>query len=318
MRMMRHEADLAATQPSVPVERFAGDVERVGMVLVNAYMIGPPGGRWVLVDTGLPHSAAFLRRVAEHRYGRGARPEAIILTHGHFDHAGSALQLARHWNVPIYAHWLEMPYLTGRSDYPPQDPTIGGAMSMVERVSPNHGYDLRGYLRQLPTGGVVPGLPSWRWLHTPGHTSGHVSLFRESDRLLIAGDALTTMNVYSWSAMLTGRREVRRPPAPFTPDWPAARQSVRKLADLNPAIIAAGHGLPMAGPAALMELKRLAATDFTPAFGRYVHRPAATNETGVVAVPPPADDPLPRQAAAAAAAFAFGTLAYTLMRRRRK
>ena len=61
--------------------------------------------------------------------GAGAPPEAIVLTHGHFDHAGSALQLAEYWDVPIYAHRLEMPYLTGKADYPPPDPTIATSTS---------------------------------------------------------------------------------------------------------------------------------------------------------------------------------------------
>ncbi len=109
---------------------------------VNAYFIGEPGGPWALVDTGLPGFGAKIRAAAAARFGRDSRPQAIFLTHGHFDHAGNALALADHWDVPIYAHRLELPYLTGRSDYPPPDPTVGGAIAMLSRVLPHGARDL--------------------------------------------------------------------------------------------------------------------------------------------------------------------------------
>ena len=73
------------------------------------------------------------------RFGHDSRPEAIFLTHGHFDHAGNASALSDLWGVPIYAHPMELPYLTGRSDYPPPDPTVGGAIAMMSRVLPHGG-----------------------------------------------------------------------------------------------------------------------------------------------------------------------------------
>ena len=95
---------------------------------VNIYFIGEPGGPWALVDSGLPFFSPKVRAEAAARYGPDARPEAIFLTHGHFDHAGSALALAEYWDVPVYAHRLELPYLNGHSDYPPPDPTVGGGI----------------------------------------------------------------------------------------------------------------------------------------------------------------------------------------------
>ena len=59
-------------------------------------------------------------------FGHGNRPAAILLTHGHFDHVGALKTLAEEWDVPVYAHTLELPYLTGRSSYPPPDPSVGG------------------------------------------------------------------------------------------------------------------------------------------------------------------------------------------------
>jgi len=96
--------------------------------------------------------AAQVFEGGEARFGAGSPPEAIYLTHGHFDHAGSALELAERWDVPIFAHRLELPYLTGRSGYPPPDPTIGGAFAFLSRFMPYRTRDLRDRIRELPSG----------------------------------------------------------------------------------------------------------------------------------------------------------------------
>ena len=88
-------------------------------------------------------------------------------------------------------------------------------------------------------------MPGWRWIHTPGHTAGHISLFRDDDRCLIAGDAFVTVKQESLYAVATQEREVHGPPAYFTPDRVDARRSVERLAALEPAIAATGHGMPM-------------------------------------------------------------------------
>lgn len=281
------------------LEEVTPDVARLGIVFVNVYFVGAPGTPWVLVDTGLPHSAAYIRQAATARYGEGARPEAILLTHGHFDHAGSALELAEAWDLPIYVHPLEIPYLTGQSDYPPGDPTMGGAIAQMSRLFPTSGYDFGDRVQPLPGDGAVPELPAWRWIHTPGHTAGHVSLYREEDRLLLAGDAFATMDLDSWTSQATHEREVSRPPVPFTTDWTSARESIKKLAALEPSAVAAGHGLSMTGPDVAAKLSRFAER-FTPPPGRYAGRPAQADERGVVAVPPPVPDPLPAWFAGAA------------------
>src|SRR3712207_4815828 len=220
---------------------------RLGIVFVNVFALGEPGGPWVLVDAGLKGSAGYIRRAIERRFGDSSRPEAILLTHGHFDHVGSVRDLAREWDVPLYAHPLEVPYLTGRSDYPPRDPTMGGAMAQMSRLMPDHGYDFGDRVHTLPSDGGVPGLPGWRWLHTPGHTPGHVSLCREADGVLLAADAFATMNLDSWSAYFTRRRELSRPSPPFTCDWKITHESIERLTELEPRAIAAGHGLEITG-----------------------------------------------------------------------
>ncbi len=279
---------------------LARGVARVRIAIVNAYLVGEPGESWILVDTGLPGSADLIRAAAAARYGAGARPEAILLTHGHFDHAGSAHELAVGWDVPIYAHALEFPYVTGVSDYPPQDPTIGGALGFLSRFFPHSGRDLTRWLRPLPDDGGIPNAAGWRHIHTPGHTPGHVSLFRESDRVLLAADALATVNQDSALATATERQELHGPPAPFTPDFESARRSLARLAELAPAAIGAGHGAPIVNQSVGADLRRFAATYAPPVGGRYTSQSALTDDQGVVEVPPAVPDPLPRRAAAAA------------------
>jgi glyoxylase-like metal-dependent hydrolase (beta-lactamase superfamily II) len=290
------------------LEAAAPGVACLQLSMVNVYFVGEPrsGHPWVLVDAGLPTSRKAILRASEELFGPGARPEAIVLTHGHFDHVGSLHELAEHWDVPVYAHTLEKPYLTGQSDYPPPDPTVGGGAIalLASRLFPKSGIDLRPRVHTLPEDGSVPGLPGWRWIHTPGHTPGHISLFRDSDRALIAGDAFVTMRQESAFSVMTRKQEVWRPPAYFTPDWQAARRSVEELARLRPSVAATGHGIPMHGDLMLQQLEELA-RDFdriaVPPHGRYVRQPALADERGVLMVPPPVADPLPLVLAVGAA-----------------
>ncbi|HEX8077081.1 MAG TPA: MBL fold metallo-hydrolase, partial [Chthoniobacterales bacterium] len=202
------------------VTRIAPDVGWLPISFVNVYFLGRPGSPWVLVDAGLPGRANQIIEAAEARFGADAPPESIVLTHGHFDHAGSALALAEYWNVPIYSHRLETPYLTGKSDYPPPDPTVGGAIAFLSRFMLASARNLSARLRELQPN-EVPGAAGWEWLATPGHSPGHISLFRPSDRVLIAGDAFATMNMDSWTGLITGRRSLSRAGAPFNTDWGA-------------------------------------------------------------------------------------------------
>jgi glyoxylase-like metal-dependent hydrolase (beta-lactamase superfamily II) len=245
-------------------------------VFVNVVLYGVPGsGRsWTLIDAGLHGSAAAIAHAAERRFGNRP-PAAIIMTHGHFDHVGALESLAMRWQTPVYAHRAEMPYLDGSTAYPKPDPSVGGGMmATLSPLYPRGPINVSAWLRALPEDGSVPGMTGWQWIHTPGHTPGHVSLWRPSDRTLIAGDAFVTTKAESaYAAAITQRPELHGPPQYFTPDWNGAKLSVKRLAALDPETVITGHGPAMGGPEMRIALRELADRFdevAVPEHGRYV------------------------------------------------
>ena len=165
----------------------------------------------------------------------------------------------------------------------------------------------------------MPGMPGWRWIHTPGHTPGHVCLFRPEDRVLLAGDALATVDADSFLGMLRRRQKISRPATPVTPDWDAAERSVREIATLRAHVLAPGHGDPMDGPTVAEDLAAFAERFAAPEHGRYAFEPARFDERGVAWLPPAPPDPLPKVAAMVGTALLTGTaaLAWLAAARRR-
>jgi glyoxylase-like metal-dependent hydrolase (beta-lactamase superfamily II) len=299
-------------------EQCAPGVHRLLTMMVNVYFVEDQAGGWTLVDAGLRGYTGVIRRTAERLFG-SIRPSAIVLTHGHFDHIGALPALADEWAVPVYAHPLELPYLTGRSSYPPPDPGVGGgAWTLLSPTFPRGPIDLGPRVHMLPPDGSVPGLPAWKWYATPGHTAGHVSLFRHGDRVLLAGDAVVTTRQESFSCVMTQRPMVWRPPAYYTTDWHAAARSVAELASLDPEVLATGHGPSMIGAGMRRALDDLAAQfdAVVPVRGRYVERPAISDERGTVFVPP---RPAPSAATVAVgvAALAAGAAMLAMAARQR-
>jgi glyoxylase-like metal-dependent hydrolase (beta-lactamase superfamily II) len=196
---------------------------------VNTYLVGD-----VLVDTGLRTSAGKIKAALG-----GRTLKAIALTHAHGDHGGSARKLARELDLPVWVGTADREAAeTGKVvAKPPYDKPglnlIAGAMGNFPSVSVarnlQEGEDL--------TAGFVV-------LDTPGHSPGHVSFWRETDRVLICGDVFFNMN------LLTTAPGLREPPGPFTVDPPLNRESERKLARLEPAVAGFGHGPVMEGDAA--------------------------------------------------------------------
>jgi len=252
------------------------DIYAFTVQVVNLCMVGEPNSStgWTLIDAGMPKSADAIIKEAENRFGVNARPNGIVLTHGHFDHVGAIIELIEHWNVPVYAHELEIPYLTGVKSYPDADPTVeGGLVARMSPYFPNEPINLGDHVKPLTSDGRVPALQDWSWIHTPGHSPGHVSFFRESDGALIAGDAFVTVKQESLFKVLVQNQEISGPPRYFTTDWKQAWHSVKKLKDLRPSVAITGHGLPMQDEALAENLTKLV-NEFDeiaiPKHGRYV------------------------------------------------
>ena len=245
----------------VPMTAIAPRLQGLKIAFVNVFGVQHEDGTWTLIDAAIPFSGSRLRHWAESTFGRP--PNAIVLTHGHFDHAGTAKELAEAWDVPVYAHPLEFPYLTGEKEYPAPDWKAGGGMMpLLSPTLPRGPIDLGSRLRPLPGEGAASALaelPGWTLLHTPGHTPGHVSFFRGSDKTLLVGDAFCTTKPESFfAANFSQPAELHGPPAYFTSDWSAAKRSVRKLAGLQPATVVPGHGKPLAGVEVAAALTKLA------------------------------------------------------------
>ncbi|KLV25117.1 hypothetical protein ABW02_16920 [Niallia circulans] len=230
--------------------KIAENVFGYRTAIANIAYIAGLGARkdeWVLIDTGVPYSAPFILKNTNQLF-KGKKPLAIILTHAHFDHIGALQTLVKKWNVPVYIHEKEIPYLESKKKYPPPTPLREkGMMSFLSPFYPRDGIDFHSSIRPISSTSSLPYLDDWKWIHTPGHTEGHISLFREKDRLLLAGDALITVKQESLFAVLTQKKKIHGPPAYFTPDINTSFQSIEKLLALDPQTLYTGHGMPMYG-----------------------------------------------------------------------
>ena len=256
----------AAAQARARPEQLAPGVYRIKtgrwLSAANVYLVRS-GPAWVLIDTAWPHRGRVIAAAAESLFGTGTRPAAILLTHIHPDHAGSALELARRWDLPVWVHPRELPLAAGR--YLPEygNPLDRWLIAPVLRLMPRQKVaamvsrnSLSGTAQAFDPAAGVPGLPDWQCIATPGHTPGHVAFFRASDRLLITGDAVLTVDLNDARALF-GKHRMAGPPYISTWDWPAAKKSVAVLAGLEPNVVAAGHGRPMAGAGTAGQLTAL-------------------------------------------------------------
>lgn len=241
----------------------------------NVYLVDS-GGSWVLIDAGYAGSGATIREVVGRLCG-GGRPRSILLTHGHPDHAGAAVRLAADWDVPIHLPEGEVPFVNGTSLYP--EPLVFWLARVVPRRAMEamaRGSDLGDDVRPFDPQAGAPGMPDWTVVATPGHTPGHVALFRPGDRTLLSGDAVLTL---AWHSRLGSRGigwlwDLARcrprlcgPPTVFTCDWRAAAASIATLADLGPWVLASGHGVPLAGRHVAPALRELASRIAPPPLG---------------------------------------------------
>jgi hydroxyacylglutathione hydrolase len=217
---------------------------------MNVYFLEDEGGV-VQFDAGTRAMTKEARAAAEQLGGL----KRIVLGHAHADHRGTAPGLG----AAVYCHPDEVPYAEDDSalwDYLDLSqlpfapvrwiyPTLlrrwdGGAVKIAGTVS--EGDDVAGF----------------RVVHLPGHAPGLIGLWRESDRLAIVSDVVYLID----SAVRLGRRlpggEVSVPHPAFGWDLPKSKDSVRKLAALEPAVVCAGHEQPLRGENLRQTLERAA------------------------------------------------------------
>lgn len=185
---------------------------------VNAYVAGD-----VLVDAGYPFTAKRLLGEID-----GVDLRAHVLTHGHVDHAGGSARVCEERRLPLWCPSGDVDAVLRGYAVPP--PHLRAAGMPLSRVN---GWKGVAADRALREGDEVGG---FEVLGVPGHSPGHIALWRESDRVLIAGDVFFNLN------LVTLRPGLRQPPWIFTADPDRNRESMRRLADLEPAIACFGHG----------------------------------------------------------------------------
>lgn len=261
--------DHATTSPATPAAIADGvywlPVGR-GVMRSNVYFVRA-GTSWALIDTGSQGCAAEIVAAASTLFGSTTPAAAILLTHSHADHAGSARDLTSAWRCPLHLHPDELPLaagdLTAVRRYPnPLDRWLVLPILRLLPASRREAILAAGSLADLaspfdPDRGP-PGLPGWRCVPSPGHTPGHVAYFRPSDRVLLTGDAIVTVDLNSLPGLLFRTPRLSPPPRYVTWNWQLAKASVAALARLQPRVLAGGHGAPASGPALASDLRRLA------------------------------------------------------------
>jgi glyoxylase-like metal-dependent hydrolase (beta-lactamase superfamily II) len=238
-----------------------------GRAQTNAYLVRD-GSASMLIDAGWENDGPRIQATARSLLGPGLDPSAILLTHAHPDHDGSARELARTWGCPIFAHPAEVPLATG--DFGAMTRYAGPldrwlilplirALGRRRREAILARSSLAGIVQSLQPGGAIPGMEGWRWIHTAGHTPGHVSYVRARDRVVISGDALVTLRVNAWSGLVRQEQGLSGPPWYTTWDRETAAASIREIAHLEPSVLGGGHGLPLAGPGTAAAVQAFAA-----------------------------------------------------------
>lgn len=227
----------------------ADGVHRIEDAYTNWYLV-EDGGRLTVVDAGVPRSWESLHEALPALGRSAADVAAVVLTHAHFDHVGFAERARRELGVPVYVHENDVPltrhplqYARERSPLKyvlsrPRALPIVAALTRARALWPD---PVKAVVRY--DGGTLPVPGSPRVVFTPGHTLGHCALHLPDRDVVIAGDAIVTLDPYTGT---TGPRIVARA---ATADSERALATLDALAATGAGTVLVGHGEPWRGGA---------------------------------------------------------------------
>jgi len=198
---------------------------------INWYLVGD-----VLIDAGgRPDAKRILKQLD------GKTVTAHALTHAHPDHQGSSDAVCTQLGIPFLVPEKDVAAAEDPELIKQRQPD-NWLPRLMQKMFAGPGHKVDQVLRE---GDEVAGFTV---LDTPGHSAGHVVFWRESDRVLIAGDVVNTMHPF------TMKRGVREPLDVFTPDPAENRRSIKRIAELEPSLLLVGHGPPVRDPQKLKDL----------------------------------------------------------------
>lgn len=219
------------------VAEVAPGIFRLGTGLVAYYLL-EAGGKFTLVDGALPGYRPQLEQFLQSR-GFGVRDiEAQVLTHHHPDHRGLTEWVRDAGQAIAWIHASDHPYIA-RSPGPPRAPIWRPRVLKAISHMVRHGVIRTTPVLEASTfedGDVldVPGGP--RVVHVPGHTEGNCVLVLDDERVMFTGDALITIDIYSWDV---------RPSIPadfFNDESERALTSLGNIEDIDADVVLPGHG----------------------------------------------------------------------------
>jgi len=194
-------------------------------------------GRAVLVDSGMPRNAGKILRTLQRAGLKRESLEAIVLTHWHIDHTGSAAHVRRNTGAAVYAHAADRQLVEGT--VVPRLPNVATRRGRFAQWLLRKLYRRCAVDRVVGDGELLPLAGGLRVIHVKGHTAGNVCYVHEPTGSLFLGDSL----------MARGD-EWELPQAAFNESGDDALHSLARLRDLPITACYAGHGDPVTTDAA--------------------------------------------------------------------